>query len=102
MLVEPYRSKELIELPLQLIDRGLADLQEMLLGLGSGAVAQPFVCALQHLQRLTQIMACNAKENDLEIGKVPGRCRSADAARTKTADSFDPDLTVDVVHDVLS
>jgi hypothetical protein len=112
MLIEANSSQQLIELPIEAIDRLLTPLQQILLGFGPDADAEKFVGALDDLQRLSKIMAGHGEEYGLKVGgplRVCPACRSQgnwlvgrphDAGTLGVGD--DLKLIVGVGHDVLS
>jgi hypothetical protein len=112
MLIEANSSQQLIELPIEAIDRLLTPLQQILLGFGPDADAEKFVGALDDLQRLSKIMTGHGEEYGLKVGgplRVCPACRSQgnwlvgrphDAGTLGVGD--DLKLIVGVGHDVLS
>jgi hypothetical protein len=68
MLTEAKSPQQLIELPIEAIDRVLTRLQQILFGFGPNADAEKFVGALDDLQWLSKIMAGDREEHGLKIG----------------------------------
>jgi hypothetical protein len=68
VFIEAHGSKQLIELPIEAIDRVLAPLQQILLRVGPDADAEKFVGALDDLQRLSKIMTNHGEEHGLKVG----------------------------------
>jgi hypothetical protein len=68
MLIEANSPQQLIELPIEAIDRVLTLLQQTLFGFGPDADAEKFVGALDDLQWLSKIMAGHGEEQGLKVG----------------------------------
>jgi hypothetical protein len=110
MLTEAKSPQQLIELPIEAIDRVLAPPQQILLRFGPDADAEKFVGALDDLQRLSKIMAGHGEKHSLKIGGplwVCPACHSQDywlLGRPRDAgspgDSRKPSVCAG--HDVLS
>jgi hypothetical protein len=74
MLTEANSIQQLIELPIEAIDRVLAPPQQILLRFGPDADAEKFVGALDDLQRLSKIMAGDGEEHGLKVGGLLWVC----------------------------
>jgi hypothetical protein len=68
VFIEANSSQQLIELPIEAIDRVLAPPQQILLRFGPDADAEKFVGALDDLQRLSKIMTSHGEEHGLKLG----------------------------------
>ncbi|WP_024513132.1 hypothetical protein [Bradyrhizobium sp. ARR65] len=82
VLADAKSAQQLIELPSQLIDCALAELQKGKLGSGSKPVIQLLANALDDLQRLTKIMRRDRKERRFELAAIYRLWQNSRACRS--------------------